>query len=88
MNKKKRKFVVINAAAFCLLGAIIFAATGARVEKTYTNPVLVETFIIHREQPDNFSGVLGIGDPTVLFHEGKYYLTLSTGRKGPGYLSL
>ena len=74
MNKKKRKFVAINAAAFCLLGAIIFAVTSARVEKTYTNPVLVETIIIHREQPDNFSGVLGIGDPTVLFHEGKYYL--------------
>jgi beta-xylosidase len=74
MNKKKRTFVAINAAAFCLLGVIIFAATSGRVEKTYTNPVLVETFIIQREQPDNFSGVLGIGDPAVLFHEGKYYL--------------
>ena len=74
MNKKKRTFVAIYAAAFCLLGVIIFAATGAKVGKTYTNPVLVETFIIHREQPDNFLGVLGIGDPTVLFHEGKYYL--------------
>ena len=74
MNKKKRTFVAINAAAFCLLGVIIFAATSGWVEKTYTNPVLVETFIIHREQPDNFSGILGIGDPTVLFHEEKYYL--------------
>jgi beta-xylosidase len=74
MNKKKRTFVAIYAAAFCLLGVIIFAATSARVEKTYTNPVLVETFIIQREQPDNFSGILGIGDPAVLFHEEKYYL--------------
>ena len=74
MNKKKRTFAAISAAAFCLLGIIIFAATSAMEEKTYSNPVLVETFIIQREQPDNFSGVLGIGDPTVLFHEGKYYL--------------
>ena len=74
MNKKKRTFVFVSAAVLCLLGAMIFAATSARVGKTYTNPVLVETFIIHREQPDNFSGVLGIGDPTVLFYEGNYYL--------------
>ncbi|KPJ99537.1 MAG: hypothetical protein AMJ60_04770 [Desulfobacterales bacterium SG8_35] len=29
---------------------------------------------MNRTEPDNFSGVLGIGDPAVLFHEGKYYL--------------
>ncbi|MFC1837721.1 glycoside hydrolase family 43 protein [Thermodesulfobacteriota bacterium] len=40
----------------------------------YTNPVLVEKIIISREEPDNFSGVLGIGDPAVLFHDGTYYL--------------
>jgi beta-xylosidase len=53
---------------------MILAATSAKVGKTYTNPVLVETFIIKRKQPDNFNGVLGIGDPTVLFHNGTYYL--------------
>jgi len=74
MSKRKRTFVFVSATALCLLGVMILAATSVKVDKTYTNPVLVETFIIHREQPDNFSGVLGIGDPTVLFHEGKYYL--------------
>ena len=74
MSKKKRTFIFISATALCLLGIMILAATSVKVDRTYTNPVLVETFIIHRGQPDNFSGVLGIGDPTVLFHEGKYYL--------------
>ena len=74
MNKKNILFVFAGGTALCLLLAAILAATGARVEKTYTNPILVETVVIHREQPDNFSGVLGIGDPAVLFHAGKYYL--------------
>ena len=74
MNNKKITLALTGAGAVILLGAIIFAATGLNTEKTYTNPVLVETFIISRTAPDNFSGVLGIGDPAVLFHEGKYYL--------------
>jgi beta-xylosidase len=73
MNKKNL-FVFVGGTALCLLLAAILSATGTRIEKTYTNPVLVETVVIHREQPDNFSGVLGIGDPAVLFHAGKYYL--------------
>ncbi len=75
MSKKKNStFVFISVCALCLLAAMILAATGAKVEKTYTNPVLVETVIINRIEPDNFNGVLGIGDPAVLFHQGKYYL--------------
>jgi beta-xylosidase len=74
MSQKYILFILVGSAALCLLLAMILAATGAKGGKTYTNPVLVETFVIHREQPDNFSGVLGIGDPTVLFHDGKYYL--------------
>ena len=74
MSKKNTLFIFMGGAALCLLLAMILAATGAREKRTYTNPVLVETVVIHREQPDNFSGVLGIGDPTVLFHDGKYYL--------------
>ena len=75
MSKKKNiAFVFISVGALCLLGFMILAATGARKENTYTNPVLVETVIINRQQPDNFNGVLGIGDPAVLFHDGKYYL--------------
>ena len=74
MNKKNIKLLIISGAALGLLGFMILAATDARVGKTYTNPVLVETVIISREKPDNFNGVLGIGDPAVLFHKGKYYL--------------
>ena len=75
MSKNKNiAFVFISVSTLCLLGFMILAATGARKENTYTNPVLVETVIINRQQPDNFSGVLGIGDPAVLFHDGKYYL--------------
>jgi beta-xylosidase len=58
----------------CVLAAMILAATSVKKANTYTNPVLVETVIINRLAPDNFNGVLGIGDPTVLFHDGKYYL--------------
>jgi len=58
-----------------LLAALFLAASGPKFgRQTYKNPVLVETVVIKREQPDNFNGVLGIGDPTVLFHKGKYYL--------------
>jgi xylan 1,4-beta-xylosidase len=73
MSKKNTTFF-ISVAALCLLGAMILAAASAKVEETYTNPVLVETIIIKRGHPDNFNGVLGIGDPAVLFHQGKYYL--------------
>jgi beta-xylosidase len=74
MSKENITLLIISGAAICLLGSMILAATGARVWNTYTNPVLVETVIISREKPDNFNGVLGIGDPAVLFHKGKYYL--------------
>ncbi len=57
-----------------MLCALIIAATGAKIGNTYTNPVLVETVTIHRGSPDNYSGLLGIGDPSVLFHDGNYYL--------------
>jgi beta-xylosidase len=74
MSKKNILIIFMSAGALCLLWVMFLAATGAKVGGTYTNPVLVETFIIQREKPDNFSGVLGIGDPAVLFHAGKYYL--------------
>jgi xylan 1,4-beta-xylosidase len=74
MSRKSITFLVISAGTLCLLWVMILAITEAGKGNAYTNPVLVETMIIDREEPDNFSGVLGIGDPTVLFHEGKYYL--------------
>lgn len=57
-----------GALALSLLVACIFFATNTQPEHTYRNPVLVETF----ESP--VMGTMGIGDPTVIFHEGKYYL--------------
>jgi len=74
MSDKKHTVVFLSIAALCLLGFIILTAAVSKVGETYTNPVLAETVMIHREQPDNFKGVLGIGDPTVLSHQGKYYL--------------
>ncbi len=67
-------FLIPGTAVLCLLVVMILVASGGGGEKTYTNPVLVETMVIHRTEPDNFSGMLGIGDPTVLFHDGRYYL--------------
>jgi len=74
MSKKSGTLFFLGAGALCLLAALILAATGKNGRMTYTNPVLVETVVIQREHPDNFNGVLGIGDPTVLFHDGRYYL--------------
>jgi len=42
--------------------------------ETYSNPVLVKTYSIARLNPDHFTGILGIGDPSVIFYNGKYYL--------------
>lgn len=50
----------------CLLFLALPAAAVA--VRTYTNPVLVKTY----ETP--FMGTVGIGDPSVLFYGGKYYL--------------
>ena len=41
---------------------------------TYSNPVLVETYEINRPNPAPYVGTLGIGDPAVIHHGGKYYL--------------
>jgi beta-xylosidase len=41
---------------------------------TYSNPVLVETYAINRQNPAPYAGTLGIGDPAVIYHKGKYYL--------------
>ena len=35
---------------------------------------LVDTYSIKRLKPAPYIGTLGIGDPAVIFHEGKYYL--------------
>ncbi len=47
---------------------------GAEPGRTYSNPVLVETYAISRPKPAPYAGTLGIGDPTVIYHKGTYYL--------------
>jgi xylan 1,4-beta-xylosidase len=46
----------------------------AAASQTYSNPVLVDTYSINRAKPPRYHGILGIGDPAVIFHKGKYYL--------------
>ncbi|MEW6601043.1 MAG: glycoside hydrolase family 43 protein [Nitrospirota bacterium] len=58
--------------AFFITTSLI--AAGSAGENTYTNPVLVEIVETESSKPNHFSGPLGIGDPAVIFHEGKYYL--------------
>ncbi len=55
---------------------LLFLASSALAESgaTYSNPVLVETYSINRAKPARYFGTLGIGDPAVIFHQGKYYL--------------
>jgi len=54
---------------------VLFSAPlHAECDMTYSNPVLVETYAINRVNPARYVGTLGIGDPAVIFHQGKYYL--------------
>lgn len=58
-----------------MLPTLLFsAASGAENNATYTNPVLVDTHVINRPDPAPYVGTLGIGDPAVIYHGGKYYL--------------
>jgi len=53
---------------------LLFAALRPEPGKTYSNPVLVDTYLIDRPEPARYVGTLGIGDPAVISYEGKYYL--------------
>ena len=70
----KMSLKILGALALCLLLIQTFTEKTFQAEETYSNPVLVETFTISRNSPDNFSGVLGIGDPSVILHDSTYYL--------------
>ncbi|HWR58724.1 MAG TPA: glycoside hydrolase family 43 protein, partial [Thermodesulfovibrionales bacterium] len=50
------------------------AALHAECDATYSNPVLIDTYAIKRQNPAPYVGVLGIGDPAVIYDGGKYYL--------------
>lgn len=62
------RFVSTFVLLLLLFPALGFDASKVRTAKTYKNPVLVETFISPK------LGIMGIGDPGIIFHEGKYYL--------------
>jgi beta-xylosidase len=69
--------IVLTTVGALFVSLLLFAALSGRTSpsgETYTNPVLVQRFTISRNSPDNFSGILGIGDPSVIFHGGMYYL--------------
>lgn len=57
-----------------ILLAVIPISRNAWGEDTYTNPILIKTFNIARINPDHFTGILGIGDPSVIYYDGRYYL--------------
>ena len=65
---KKAIFRTIAGLVLFLPAAGIFPSMEARAEKAYTNPVLVETI------SNPHMGTMGIGDPAVIFFDGKYYL--------------
>jgi beta-xylosidase len=53
---------------------LLSGAFGTASDRTYSNPVLVDTYSINRSEPARYVGTLGIGDPAVISHGGKYYL--------------
>jgi len=65
----------VKVVALVLLMALFFVSgQGEGGVGTYSNPVLVETHKIRRDRPERYTGILGIGDPAVISHAGKYYL--------------
>lgn len=57
-----------------LLSLLSSASPVSERRAIYINPVLVRTFEINRTNPAPYVGTLGIGDPAVIFYEGRYYL--------------
>ncbi len=51
--------MALRVLVFCLLLTAVLSAKSVKAEETYTNPVI---------------DTIGIGDPGVIFHEGKYYM--------------
>jgi beta-xylosidase len=73
-REKSITFRITCVITLCMVLAGIFFVRIVQAEDTYTNPVLVETYTIKRMNPARYIGTLGIGDPSVLFHRGIYYL--------------
>lgn len=65
---------IVRFIALWILSALIPIFGNAWGKDTYINPVLIKTFNIARINPDHFIGILGIGDPSVIYYDGRYYL--------------
>jgi len=57
-----------------LLPLMLAASIHEEHVATYSNPVLVKTYVMNRADFAPYAGMLGIGDPAVIFYRGKYYL--------------
>jgi len=57
-----------------MLALLFPAAVHAECDATYSNPVLVETHAISNTKFAPHAFELGIGDPAVIYHGGRYYL--------------
>ncbi len=67
------------AVALYLLMCGAFCAGTIHAADRYSNPVLVEIFPLHSQETNKFAPrraleMIGIGDPAVIFFEGRYYL--------------
>lgn len=71
---KKHLYIMEIFSSICLLLTGCTYTESMNAGEIYTNPVLIKTFNITRSNPDHFKGTLGIGDPTVIYYDGKYYL--------------
>jgi beta-xylosidase len=65
---------IVRTLVLWILLGLMSASGNAWGEDTYTNPVLIKTFNIARIKPDRFTGILGIGDPSVIYYDERYYL--------------
>jgi beta-xylosidase len=75
----KMAFRIMRAVALCIFLVEIFIIKYVKAEETYSNPVLVEIINVESvKKGETFLNQLidtfGIGDPTVIFYESKYYL--------------
>jgi xylan 1,4-beta-xylosidase len=57
-----------------MIAVLLFLTLSAEHITTYTNPVLVKTYAMKRVDFAPYAGILGIGDPAVIYYRGKYYL--------------
>ena len=67
-SREKMRFLPIVVLSGWMLLVPAFSGGSVQADETYKNPVLSETFY------SPIYGKIGIGDPTVIHHDGKYYL--------------